>query len=225
MHLLWPSAQLNTGSCGLSSSVWALGVTGTDRAFSPKHPLDASPKQIQLGGPWFRWLQHIWGAYTNPLGFPGDLAGKESTCNAGDLGLIPGLGRCPGEGNGNPLLYSGLENPMYKVHGVTRSRTRLRDFHFHFRNPPLSHQSRSLGCYKIRKWLASYCIPYVISWLFSQLISRLYFAIYLLTLNDTGPRERPKEPSGWELRELMGNYGELTCISPPYGVPFFCLNF
>ena len=38
--------------------------------------------------------------------------GKESACNAGDLGLIPGLGRCPGEGNGNPFQYSCLENPM-----------------------------------------------------------------------------------------------------------------
>ena len=38
--------------------------------------------------------------------------GKESACNAGDLGLIPGLGRCPGEGNGNPLQYSCLENPI-----------------------------------------------------------------------------------------------------------------
>jgi len=46
------------------------------------------------------------------LGFPCDLAGKESTCNAGDLGSIPGLGRSPGEGNGNPLQYSCLENPM-----------------------------------------------------------------------------------------------------------------
>ena len=42
--------------------------------------------------------------------FPGDLSGKESTCNAGDVGLIPGLGRCPGEGNGNPLQYSCLGN-------------------------------------------------------------------------------------------------------------------
>ena len=41
-------------------------------------------------------------------GFPGGSAGKESTCNAGELGLIPGLGRSPGEGNGNPLQYSGL---------------------------------------------------------------------------------------------------------------------
>ena len=44
-------------------------------------------------------------------GFPGSSAGKESTCNAGDLGSIHGLGRSPGEGHGNPLQYSGLENP------------------------------------------------------------------------------------------------------------------
>ena len=56
------------------------------------------------------------------LGFPGGLAGKETTCNVGDLGLIPGLGRCPGEGKGYPLQYSSLENSMdYKVHGVTKS--------------------------------------------------------------------------------------------------------
>ena len=46
------------------------------------------------------------------LGFPGGSDGKESVYNAGDLGLIPGLGRSPGEGNGNPLQYSCLENPM-----------------------------------------------------------------------------------------------------------------
>ena len=46
------------------------------------------------------------------LGFPCGSAGKESTCNAGDLGLIPGLGRSPGEGKGYPLQYSGLENSM-----------------------------------------------------------------------------------------------------------------
>ena len=44
------------------------------------------------------------------MGFPGISAGKESACNAGDLGLIPGLGRSPGEVNGNPLYYSCLEN-------------------------------------------------------------------------------------------------------------------
>ena len=58
-------------------------------------------------------------------------AGKETTCNVGDLGSIPGLGRCPGEGNGYPLQYPGLQNSMdCMVHGVTKSRTRLSDFHF-----------------------------------------------------------------------------------------------
>ena len=45
-------------------------------------------------------------------GFPGGSDGEASVYNAGDLGLIPGLGRSPGEGNGNPLQYSCLENPM-----------------------------------------------------------------------------------------------------------------
>ena len=65
------------------------------------------------------------------LGFPGGSAGKESTCNAGDLGLITGLGRSPGERNGYPLQCSGLENSMDGiVHGVTKSRAQLSDFHF-----------------------------------------------------------------------------------------------
>ena len=64
-------------------------------------------------------------------GFPYGSAGKESACSARDLGLIPGLGRYPGEGKGYPLQYSGLENSTdYIVHGVTKSRTRLSDFHF-----------------------------------------------------------------------------------------------
>ena len=58
------------------------------------------------------------------LGFPGGSAGKESIHNAGDLGLIPGLGRSPGEGKGYPLQHSGLENPMdCAVHGVAESDT------------------------------------------------------------------------------------------------------
>ena len=46
------------------------------------------------------------------MDFPGGSAGEKSACNAGDLGLIPWLGRSPGEGQGYPLQYSGLENPM-----------------------------------------------------------------------------------------------------------------
>jgi len=58
------------------------------------------------------------------LGFPGGSAGKESTCNGGDLGSIPGLGMFPGEGKGYPLQYSGLENSMGRiVHGVAKSLT------------------------------------------------------------------------------------------------------
>ena len=64
------------------------------------------------------------------LGFPGSLAGQESTCNVGDLGAIPALGRSPGEGKGYSLQYSGLENSMdCTVHGVTKSQIQLSDFH------------------------------------------------------------------------------------------------
>ena len=75
------------------------------------------------------------------MDFPGGSAGKEFTCNVGDLGLILGLERSLGEGNSYPLQYSCLENPMdgrawwAAVHGVTQSRTRLSyftfTFHFH----------------------------------------------------------------------------------------------
>ena len=70
-------------------------------------------------------------------GFPGGSEVKASACNVGDLGSIPGSGRSPGEGNGNLLQYSCLENPMdggawwATVHGVTKSWTRLSDFTFH----------------------------------------------------------------------------------------------
>ena len=66
------------------------------------------------------------------LGFPCGSADKESTCNVGDLGSIPGLGRSPGEGKGYSLQYSGMENSMDLVHGVSKSQTQLNDFHFSF---------------------------------------------------------------------------------------------
>ena len=65
-------------------------------------------------------------------GFPGVSTSKESTCNVGDPGSIPGLQRSPGEGNSYPLQYDGLENSMdCIVHGVTQSQTLLSDFDFH----------------------------------------------------------------------------------------------
>ena len=76
------------------------------------------------------FLECVWANMTTSLRqntwFPGGSEGKESACNSGDLGLIPGVGRSPGEGNGSPLQYSCLENPMdggacqATVHGSQR---------------------------------------------------------------------------------------------------------
>ena len=71
-------------------------------------------------------------------GPPGDSDGKESACNAGDLCLIPGLGRSSGEGNGNMLQYSGLENSM-DCPWVAKSRTRLSNFQFFFLIIPMKY--------------------------------------------------------------------------------------
>ena len=87
---------------------------------------------------------HLWGhtesdttevlaaaaAENNKKGFPCGSADKESNCNGGNWGLIPGLGRSPGEEKGYPFQYSGLENSTdCIVHGVAKSWTRLSDFH------------------------------------------------------------------------------------------------
>ena len=78
---------------------------------------------------------HYWATSLSLLrsslkGFPGGSAGKESACNAGDLGSVPGLERSPGEGKHYPLQYSGLENSMdWTVHGVARSQIWLSYFH------------------------------------------------------------------------------------------------
>ena len=71
--------------------------------------------------------------YRQVKGFPGGSYGKESACNAGNAGLIPGSGRSRGDGNGYPPQYSCLENSIDRgdwwaiVHGVTKSRTQLTD--------------------------------------------------------------------------------------------------
>ena len=77
----------------------------------------------------------IWLLYLSTFSFPGGSDSKESACNAGDLGLIPGLGRSLGEGNSYPLQYSCLENSMDRgawqatVHGVAKNWTWLSDLH------------------------------------------------------------------------------------------------
>ena len=93
--------------------------------------------QIPLQGPTISSLD-IYSEMAESCGFPDGSVGKESACNVGDMGLIPGLGRSPGEGNSYLLQYSGLENSMDRgawgatVHGVTESQTRLNDFHTHW---------------------------------------------------------------------------------------------
>ena len=95
------------------------------------------------------------------VGFPGGSDSKESACNIGDPGLIPGLGRPSGIGNGNPLQYSCLENSMDRgawqatVHGVAKSWTQLNDFHF----TSNLMQSKAL-IKKINKWLLNKWIHY-----------------------------------------------------------------
>ena len=73
-------------------------------------------------------LAHF-GLNKQKLSFPGGSDRKESACNAGDLGSVPGLERHPGEGEGYTVQYSGLD---CIVHGVSKSWICLRDFHFHF---------------------------------------------------------------------------------------------
>ena len=81
---------------------------------------------------YINYLWHTYYIYVY-IGLHGGSANKESTCNVGDLGSIPGLERSPGEGNGYPFQYSDLENSMNcTVYGVAKSWTRLSDFHFHY---------------------------------------------------------------------------------------------
>ena len=102
-----------------------MAFTAEDRTSTPR--VQAAALQVQLHHslsptPHFGRISR-----NHPCGS----AGKGPTCNAGDLGSIPGLGRSPGEGKGYPLQYSGLENSMDCVaHGVVKSRTRRSNFHF-----------------------------------------------------------------------------------------------
>ena len=93
------------------------------------------PEMQEILGQFLSW-EDCWRKDRLPtsvfLGLSCGSVGKESACNAGDLGMIPGLGRSPGEGKGCPLQYSGLDNSMdYTVHGVSKSWTRLSDFHYY----------------------------------------------------------------------------------------------
>ena len=98
------------------------------------------------------------------MGFPGGSEDKASAGNAGDPGSIPGLGRSPGEGDGNTLQYSSLKNPMERgawratVHGVTKSRTRLSDLHTHTHTHTHTHiHALYFQCSSYRDWQIICC--------------------------------------------------------------------
>ena len=99
-----------------------------------------------------------------PQGFPGGSEGKESACNAGDLGLIPGLGRCPGEGKGCPLHYSCLENSMDRgawwatVRGVAKSLTRLRE-HLQLDSKTKTNKQKKITHFKNRQKTSKNIFP------------------------------------------------------------------
>ena len=104
-----------------------------------------------------RYLRNPWLLFDGPfqsafLGFPGGVSGKESTCQARDLGFIPGLRRSPGGGHGNILQYSCLENPMDRgawlatVCRVARSQTRLKQVSMHSQALTPSYTPKSEYC-------------------------------------------------------------------------------
>ena len=117
------------------------------------------------------------------LGFPCGSAGKESTFNGGRSGLIPGLGRSPGEGKRDPLQYSWLENPMDRgvwqvtVHGVIKSQTRLKRLSIH------THCLHS-GCSQLtfqHRWRMLLISPYPLQfWFFGE-----YLTMAILVWGDT----------------------------------------
>ena len=90
-----------------------------------------------------------WPSYTLLLGFPCGWAGKESACNAGYLGLIPGLGKSRGEGKVYPLQYSGLEDSVNYPWNHKQSNT-TENFHLHFHYPTFNPKSKPVNSVWLR---------------------------------------------------------------------------
>ena len=124
----------------VKASAWNAGdpgsIPGSGRSLEKEMATHSSTLAWRI--PWREVPGRLKSTVSQRVGhsFPGGSEGKVSACNAGDLGLIPGSGRLPGKGNGNPLQYSCLENPMDRevwwttVHDCKESDTTER-FHFH----------------------------------------------------------------------------------------------
>ena len=172
-----------------------------------KQPLTWSPFHISsfwyfLKGrdsPFVRILSSSW--------FPDISVGKESTCNAGDLSLIPGLGRSLGEGKGYPLQYSVLENSMNNiVHGVARSQTQLSDFHFHF---------LSSWCFQILDIIPEFYLDCLLFLLSSCILLSTFLTYFFLILISMKP-ESVVVATEWEFLEHIwsgSNYFPIIWLS------------
>ena len=119
--------QLSANEQGRDYCMEVVQITGYVEVCSGRTNHTIRLSSADQGGPWlqqdssvFHLIKHqgfllpFLGSLSQDLGYPGGSVGKESACNAGDPGLIPGSGRSLGEGDGNPLQYSCLENPMYR---------------------------------------------------------------------------------------------------------------
>ena len=124
--------------------------------------IDDSSKHASLSVSWLLLHQHTW-APPYLLVVPGSSGSKEHVWSAGHVCSIPGSGRYPGEGHGNPLQYSCLENLMDRgswwaiVHGVANNWTQLSSYHFHLTLGPLSRLQfpQNSNLKRIIDWLAS----------------------------------------------------------------------
>ena len=124
-----------------SVSSWPLPPFSAFPSFFHSFPLPSTTTYLSLYLPLLPFSHFPHSRLTLPLSlvFSHCIFSHWSTCNAGDLGLIPGLERFPGERKGYRFQYSGLENSMACiVHGVTESQKRLRDFHFHLKTVSFS---------------------------------------------------------------------------------------
>ena len=115
----WPSSGFQAGSGNElttpSLTLWQGALLRPIKVWLfPKYKLILSNETLPTQRIFMLWslFTKNWGQVTFSMDFPGGSEVKASACNAGDLGLIPGSGRSPGEGNGHPLQYSCLENPM-----------------------------------------------------------------------------------------------------------------
>ena len=111
-----------------------------------KNPLAMQETPGQFLG-WEDPLEKGWATHSSILGLPCGLAGKESICNAEDMGSTPGMGKAPAEGKSYPFQYSCLENSMdCIVHGVTKSWTWLTHFHSEQSVVSIGQSERDKNC-------------------------------------------------------------------------------